>query len=91
MAPSRTYIIIANPLCNTAHWLSFGAGIFEWTAIQVEANIVEKAAPDYVPYRLVPDISALRTKSEGDMLVGSSEEKPNETYSRVKRIIFLED
>jgi hypothetical protein len=43
---------------------------------------------------LVPNLSTLRTKSEGGMSIGMSEgvgrarEEPNERYSKVKRIIL---
>jgi len=59
--------------------------------------MVEKQLQIMFHIDLVPNISALRAKSEGEMLVGSSEgvgrakEKPNVMYSKVKRIIFLED
>ena len=38
----RTYPIITNRLLKTAHPLSFGPGIFGWTAIQAHAKSVEK-------------------------------------------------
>jgi len=85
---TRTNTIIANRLRNAAHWLSFGAGIFGWTAIQVQANMVEQQLQIMFHIDLVPNISALRAKSEGEMLVGNSEgvgrakEKPNEMYSK---------
>jgi hypothetical protein len=93
---TSTYTIIANRLRNTAQGLSFGAGIFGWTAIQVQANMVEKQLQIMFHIDLVPNVLGLRARSEGGMSVGRSEgvgrakEKPNERYSKVKRIIFLE-
>ena len=46
---------------------------------------------------LVPNLSASRARSDGDMWigmlaegVGSAEEEPNERYSKAQRIIVLE-
>ena len=59
--------------------------------------MVEKQLQIMFNIDLVPNISALRAKSEGEMLVGRAEgvgrakEKSNERYSKDKRIIFPED
>ena len=62
---TRTYTIIANHLRNIAHWPSFRVGIFGWTAIQVQANMIDKQLQIMFHIDLVPNISALWAKSEG--------------------------
>ena len=85
---------MATLLPNTTHLLSFGAGIFGWTAIQVQANRVDKQLQVMFHNDLVPNLSPLRDKSEGGMSIGMSEgvgrtiEEANERYSKVKRIII---
>jgi hypothetical protein len=69
------------------------------TAIQVQANTVEKQLQIMFHIDLVPKLSALallREKSEGKMSIGMSEgvgsakEKLDEMYSRAQRIMLLE-
>jgi hypothetical protein len=86
---------MATLLPNTTHLLSFGAGIFGWTAIQVHANRVDKQLHIMLHIDLVPNLSTLRDKSEGGRPIGMSEgvgramEEANERYSKVKKIIIL--
>ena len=43
-------------LQSTVHWLSFGPGIFGWTAIQVHANMMAKQLHIMLDNDLVPYI-----------------------------------
>lgn len=62
----------------------------------MQANIVEKQLQIMFHIDLVPNLSALRTKSEGGMSigmlegVGSAKEKLDERYSKAQRIMLLE-
>jgi len=92
---TRKNPIIANRLRNTAHWLSFGAGIFGWTAIQVQANMVDKQLQTMFHIDLVPNLSMSRAKSEEMSIgmsegVGSAKDKLDERYNKAQRIILLE-
>ena len=66
------YAMIAIRLQSTVHWLSFGPGIFGWTAIQVHVNMMDMQLHtmfhiDLVPYVLVPGL-----KNDGTVSTGSS-------------------
>ena len=58
--------------------------------------MVEKQLQMMVHIDLVPNISASRVKSEGEMWiglsdgVGSANEEPNERYNKAQRIIVLD-
>ena len=86
---------MATLLPITTRLLSFGAGIFGWTANQVQANRVDKQLQIMFHNDLVPNLSPLRDKSEGGMSIRMSEEvgraidERNERYSKVKRITIL--
>jgi hypothetical protein len=87
---------MATLLPNTTHLLSFGPGIFGWTAIQVHANRVDKQLQIMFHNDLVPNLSTPRNKSEGGMSIGMSEgvgramEEANERYSKVNGMIILQ-
>ena len=92
----RTYPIMATRLPNMTQRLSLGPGIFGWTAIQVQANRVDKQLQIMPHIDIVPKISALRVKIDGrksggrSAAVGRAKEEPSERYSKIKRIIVLE-
>ena len=92
----RNHPITVTRLPNTVQRLSFGPGIFGWTAIQVQANRVDKQLQIMPHIVLVPNTSALRVKTDGGMSVrrsggvGEAKIEPNERHSRVKRIIVPE-
>jgi len=70
--------------------------MFGWTAIQVQANKVEKQLHMMLHIDLVPNLSASRAKGEEGMSmgmsegVGSAKEEPNDRYNKAQMIIVLD-
>ena len=65
--------MIVNRLKSTVHWLSFGPGIFGWTAIQVQANMMDEQLHIMLHIDLVPyTILVLRVKIDGGVSIGGS-------------------
>ena len=88
----RAVPMIATRLRSTAHSLSSGPGIFGWTAIQVQANIVDRQLQIIPHIDLVPKKLASWGKAGGGMSVVKSicagRAKAKERNSKIERIIL---
>ena len=66
------YAMIAIRLQSTVHWLSFGPGIFGWTAIQVHANMTDMQLHTMFHIDLVPYVLVTGLKNDGAVSAESS-------------------